>query len=76
MLADLGIMCAGGATTTVYPTTEAEDASYILSDSGSKVVIAENPAQAAKLEGASLPGLTHVVAHRRRGEARHRASRR
>jgi long-chain acyl-CoA synthetase len=61
VLADLGIMCAGGATTTVYPTTEAEDAAYILSDSGSKVLIAENPGQAAKLEGASVPGLTHVI---------------
>ncbi len=61
VLADLGIMCAGGATTTVYPTTEAEDASYILSDSGSVVLFAENPAQAAKLEGTSLRGLTHVI---------------
>jgi long-chain acyl-CoA synthetase len=61
VLADLGIMCAGGATTTVYPTTEAEDARYILEDSGSKVLIAENAGQAAKIEGASLPALTHVV---------------
>ncbi|HWM88442.1 MAG TPA: AMP-binding protein, partial [Kofleriaceae bacterium] len=61
VIADLGIMCAGGATTTVYPTTEADDAAYIISDSGSKVLIAENPQQAAKLEGASLPGLERVV---------------
>jgi long-chain acyl-CoA synthetase len=61
ILADLGIMCAGGATTTVYPTTEPEDAAYIIGDSGSKVLIAENPAQAAKIAGAPLPGLSHVV---------------
>jgi long-chain acyl-CoA synthetase len=61
VLADLGIMCAGGATTTVYPTTEADDARFILSDSGSKVVFAENPDQAAKIDGAPLPGLTHVI---------------
>ncbi|HET8680678.1 MAG TPA: long-chain fatty acid--CoA ligase [Micromonosporaceae bacterium] len=61
ILADLGIMCAGGATTTVYPTTEAEDAAYILRDSGSRVLVAENPAQATKIEGADLPDLTHVV---------------
>ncbi|HET8659233.1 MAG TPA: long-chain fatty acid--CoA ligase [Micromonosporaceae bacterium] len=61
ILADFGIMCAGGATTTVYPTTEAEDAAYILRDSGSRVLVAENPAQAAKIEGADLPELTHVV---------------
>ncbi len=61
VLADLGIMCAGAATTTVYPTTEPEDAAYIIGDSGSKVLIAENPAQALKLSGLDLPQLTHVV---------------
>ncbi|MEU4644000.1 long-chain fatty acid--CoA ligase [Micromonospora sp. NPDC023814] len=61
VLADLGIMCAGGATTTVYPTTEPEDATYIIADSGSRVLFAENPAQAAKIAGADLPALTHVV---------------
>ena len=48
VLADLGIMCAGGATTTVYPTTEPEDATYIIADSGSRVLFAENPAQASE----------------------------
>ena len=61
VLADFGIMCAGGATTTVYPTTEPDDAVYIIADSGSKVLFAENPAQAAKIAGADLPALTHVV---------------
>ncbi|MEU4780332.1 long-chain fatty acid--CoA ligase [Micromonospora sp. NPDC023633] len=61
VLADLGIMCAGGATTTVYPTTEPDDATYIIADSGSRVLFAENPAQAAKIAGADLPALTHVV---------------
>src|SRR5258706_2332865 len=61
ILADLGIMLAGAATTTVYPTTEPEEAVYIVADSGSKVLFAENPAQAAKLDGADLPGLVAVV---------------
>jgi long-chain acyl-CoA synthetase len=61
VLADLGIMCAGGATTTVYPTTEPEDAAYIVGDSGSKVLIAEDAAQAAKIAGANLPALTQVI---------------
>ncbi|RGC67910.1 Long-chain-fatty-acid--CoA ligase FadD15 [Micromonospora sp. MW-13] len=61
VIADFGIMCAGGATTTVYPTTEPEDATYIVADSGSRVLFAENPAQAAKVAGAELPALTHVV---------------
>ncbi|MCW3839350.1 long-chain fatty acid--CoA ligase [Micromonospora yasonensis] len=61
VIADFGIMCAGGATTTVYPTTEPEDATYIIADSGSKVLFAENPTQAAKIAGATLPALRHVV---------------
>jgi long-chain acyl-CoA synthetase len=61
VVTDLGVMCAGGATTTVYPTTEPEDACFIVADSGSKVLIAENPAQAAKMDAASCPVLTHIV---------------
>ncbi|MEU4567292.1 long-chain fatty acid--CoA ligase [Micromonospora sp. NPDC023956] len=61
VVADLGVMCAGGATTTVYPTTEPEDTCYIVADSGSRVLFAENPTQAAKVAGAELPALTHVV---------------
>src|SRR5512139_3040660 len=37
-LADLAVMCAGGATTTIYPTTIADDVAYILSDSASRIV--------------------------------------
>jgi long-chain acyl-CoA synthetase len=61
VLADLGIMCAGAATTTVYPTTEPDDATYIMRDSGSKVLIAEDPGQVAKIKGAELPDLTTIV---------------
>ena len=60
VLADLGINLAGGATTTVYPTTEPEDAAFIVADSGSKVLIAENPKQALKIAGVDT-SLTHVV---------------
>lgn len=49
ILADLGVMCAGAATTTVYPTTQHADVAYILSDSGSRVIFAENPDQARKV---------------------------
>jgi len=61
LLADFGIMNAGGATTTVYPTTEPEEASFIVADSESVVLIAENAAQAAKISGATLDHLRHVV---------------
>ncbi|MEU7379638.1 AMP-binding protein [Streptomyces sp. NPDC042207] len=62
-LADLGIMCAGAATTTVYPQTNADEAAFILSDSQSRVLIAENAEQVAKAEEkrAELPELHHVV---------------
>ncbi|WP_418956996.1 AMP-dependent synthetase/ligase [Streptomyces tritici] len=63
ILADLGVMCAGAATTTVYPSTNAEESAFILSDSDSKVLIAENAEQLAKAREcrAELPGLHHVV---------------
>jgi long-chain acyl-CoA synthetase len=60
ILVDLGINCAGAATTTVYPTTEPDDASYIVADSGSKVLVAEDPRQALKISGADT-SVTHVV---------------
>jgi long-chain acyl-CoA synthetase len=64
ILADLAIICAGGATTTVYPTTIAEDVAYILTDSGSTLVFAENAEQVAKLERvrSEIPGVQHVIA--------------
>jgi long-chain acyl-CoA synthetase len=63
ILADLAIMCAGGATTTVYPSTNAEDTAYILSDSECRVVFAEDDEQIAKLRDhkAELPHLAKVV---------------
>ncbi|MEU7425100.1 AMP-binding protein [Streptomyces sp. NPDC040750] len=63
ILADLGIMCAGGATTTVYPQTNADESGFILSDSESRVLIAEDAAQVAKAleKRAELPDLTKVV---------------
>ena len=67
ILADLAVMCAGGATTTVYPSTNAEDTAYILSDSECRVVFAEDDEQIAKLTGdkAELPHLGKVVTLRR-----------
>jgi long-chain acyl-CoA synthetase len=63
VLADLGIMCAGAATTTIYPSTSTQDVQYILADSGSRVVFAEDAAQLDKVvsQWASLPQLVAVV---------------
>ena len=49
ILADLAIMCAGGATTTVYPTTNSRDTGYILGDAECQVVFAEDEEQLAKI---------------------------
>ncbi|MFF3259680.1 AMP-dependent synthetase/ligase [Streptomyces sp. NPDC002932] len=63
ILVDLGVMCAGAATTTIYPSTNAEESAFILSDSQSRVLIAEDAVQLAKARErrAELPDLAHVV---------------
>ncbi|MGW7490110.1 AMP-dependent synthetase/ligase [Streptomyces sp. NPDC054786] len=63
ILADLGVLCSGAATTTVYPSTNVEETAYILADSGSRVLIAEDAGQLAKARErrAELPELAHVV---------------
>ena len=62
-LADLAVMCAGAATTTVYPTTNEEDTAYILADSECHVVFAEDDEQIAKLRArrSELPHVAKVV---------------
>jgi long-chain acyl-CoA synthetase len=63
ILADLAIMCAGAATTTVYPSTNAEDTAYILADSESRIVFAEDDKQVGKLaeRRGDLANLAKVV---------------
>lgn len=63
ILADLAIMCAGAATTTVYANTNATDTAYIVGDSGCRVAFAENDDQLTKLaeHRADLPDLAKVV---------------
>lgn len=63
IIADLGNMCAGAATTTVYPSTNADETAFILSNSGSRALFAENSAQLAKAVGqlGQLPELRTVI---------------
>jgi long-chain acyl-CoA synthetase len=63
ILVDLGILCAGGATTTIYPTSTAEECAYILKDSASAFVFAENDEQVAKLAAhrGELPSLRRII---------------
>ncbi len=61
--ADLAIMCSGAATTTVYPSTMAADVSFILADSESRVVFAEDDTQIQKVleHRDDLPALVKIV---------------
>jgi len=63
VLADLAVMLAGAATTAIYPTTSESDVTYIVADSQSRIVFAENDAQIAKLRAnrSGLPELFKVV---------------
>ncbi|GGO80763.1 AMP-dependent synthetase/ligase [Wenjunlia tyrosinilytica] len=63
ILADFGVLCAGAATTTIYPSTNADESAYILTDSASRVLIAENAEQLAKVRAhrSEMPELAHVV---------------
>ena len=63
VLADLAIMTAGGATTTIYPTMLDADVAFIVADSGSRVVFAEDADQVRKLRDhrAELPDVLRVV---------------
>ncbi len=63
ILADLAVMLAAGATTTVYPSTNAEDTAYIVGDSECRIVLAEDDEQIAKLKDhkSELPHVSKVV---------------
>ncbi|MDQ1103438.1 AMP-dependent synthetase/ligase [Nocardioides zeae] len=63
ILADLAVMAAGAATTTVYPSTNADDTAYIVGDAECQVVFAEDDEQIAKLRAHrdELPSVAKVV---------------
>lgn len=63
IVADLAIMAAAGATTTVYPTTHEDDTAYILADSECRVVFAEDDEQVKKVVNrkGELPYVAKVV---------------
>jgi long-chain acyl-CoA synthetase len=63
ILADLGILCAGGVTTTIYPSSVAAECQYVLADSQTRFVLAEDRDQLAKLVEvrAELPALEKVI---------------
>ncbi|PJN26801.1 long-chain fatty acid--CoA ligase [Kitasatospora sp. CB02891] len=70
IIADLGNMCAGAATTTVYPSTNADETAFILANSGSRALFAENASQLRKAveQKAELPALEYVILFDAAGE--------
>ena len=63
ILVDLGILCAGGETVTVYAASTPDDTGYILGDSRAIAVFAEDAAQARKIlsRRGELPELRHLI---------------
>jgi long-chain acyl-CoA synthetase len=62
-LASYGISAAGGVVVPVYPTNSPGECAWVLGDSGARLVVCENAAQAAKIEAVrdELPDLETIV---------------
>ena len=63
IFADGAVMLAGGANTTIYPSTGEDDFAYIMSDSAARFLVAENQTQAEKAltQRDQMPELTRIV---------------
>jgi long-chain acyl-CoA synthetase len=63
VLADGAVMLAGGANTTIYPSTGEDDFAYIVNDSETRFLIAEDQSQADKAltQLAAMPTLERIV---------------
>jgi long-chain acyl-CoA synthetase len=63
VLADLGILCAGGATTTIYPANTPEECVYVLRDCEAAFVFVEDAALLAKMAGRrrDVPNVRGVI---------------
>jgi long-chain acyl-CoA synthetase len=62
-LSDLGILRAGGTSVGIYQTLSGDQSAYILKDSASKILIAENHEQVEKLKPHmdALSALEHII---------------
>jgi long-chain acyl-CoA synthetase len=63
ILADGAVTLAGGANTTLYPSTGEDDFGYIVADSGARLLVAEDQVQADKAlhQRDPLPALTRII---------------
>ena len=49
VLADMGVLCAGGVSNGIYPTDSADQCEYLCTDSGTRVVFVEDEEQLDKV---------------------------
>jgi long-chain acyl-CoA synthetase len=61
--ADMGILCAGGVSSGIYPTDASSQVEYLVNDSGTKVIFAEDEEQLDKILAcrARCPSLQRIV---------------
>ena len=62
-MSDYGIICSGAATVSVYPTLIPSQVEYILNNSDSKVLVAENHEQMKKVMSSwgNCPNLQYAI---------------
>jgi long-chain acyl-CoA synthetase len=63
VFADMGILCAGGVSSGIYPTDSPAQVEYLVNDSGTKVIFAEDEEQLDKILAcrARCPTLERIV---------------
>lgn len=63
IIADFGILCAGGATTTVYPTATIDEVKHVINDSGSHYifVFSQKKIEAITAERANFPEVAGLI---------------
>lgn len=61
--ADMGILCAGGVSSGIYPTDSSSQVEYLVNDSGTKVIFAEDEEQLDKILAcrARCPSLQRII---------------
>jgi long-chain acyl-CoA synthetase len=63
VFADMGILCAGGVSSGIYPTDSASQVEYLVNDSATRVIFAEDEEQLDKILScrARCPTLQKIV---------------
>jgi long-chain acyl-CoA synthetase len=63
MFSDLGVLCAGGVSTGIYPTDSPAQVEYLVNDSNSKFLLVENEEQLDKILAVRerTPGLKKII---------------